>query len=175
MVDIYCGNKGNFTGLMSGTHILGTNYQCLRKGIGVGSNLPYDEKYRGIHVAIDDRKYYCGNSPVLPIGGGHFAIGSPSKCLAVGIGIGKAQRARMGAPAFMYFIRYILPYIIFFVLVIIIFSVFYLVKPKFLIKKDQYYNDIIDWGKFIPYYLLFCLIIFIFIVWFWRNFVRRWI
>ena len=173
MANIYCGNQTNFPGLISGTHILGTNYQCLRKGIGVGSNLPYDEKYTGVHMPVDGRKYYCGNSNVIPVAGGYSAIGSPSKCLAVGIGVGKAQRARRGAPAFMYFIRYILPYIIFVVLAGVIFSVFYLVKPKFLTKKDQYSNDIIDWNKFIPYYLLCSLIIFISILWFWRNFVRR--
>ena len=175
MAKIYCGNKGNFDGLVRGTHILGTNYQCLRKGIGIGSNLPYDYDYSGQHVPIDDRKYYCGNAVSIPVGGGHFAMGSPAKCLAVGIGVGKAQRAAMGPPAYMYFIRYILPYIIFVILAGIIFTVFYLVRPKFLNKKDQQLNDIIDWNKFIPYYLLFCLIISIFIWWFWKNYVRRWI
>ena len=175
MTKIYCGNQANFNGLVIGTHILGTNYQCLRKGIGIGSNLPYDSDYTGPYVPVDDRKYYCGNAPVIPVGSGNFAIGSPAKCLAVGIGVGKAQRAAMGPPVYMYFIRYILVYIIFTVLAGIIFTVFYLVKPKFLNKKDNYSNDVIDWNKFIPYYLLICLIVYIFIWWFWKNYVRRWV
>ena len=172
---MYCGNDLNFQGLVSGTHFLGTNYECLRKGIAVGSNLPYDSKYSGAHSPVDGRKFYCGKDTVVPPTGGYFAVGSPSKCLAVGVGIGKAQRAAMGPPAFMYFIRYVLPYLLFFVIISAVFAILYFVKPKYITKKDNKNNDIIDWDKFTPYYIIICLITAIFIWWFWRRFVRRWI
>ena len=47
---IYCGNNTNHPSLLSGTHRIGTNYECLRKGIGVGSHLPYDEDYNQQYV-----------------------------------------------------------------------------------------------------------------------------
>lgn len=173
---MYCGNQANFSGLLSGTHFLGTNYQCMRRGIGLGKNLPYDDTYTQPHMPIDERKFYCGNSPVLPQGDGYFALGSPSKCQQIGIGIGKAQRAAMGPPAFMYFIRYILPYILFFLIIGVVFIVIYFTKPKFFTKKDLNTNkDIIDWSKFLPYYTVLCFVVAIIIWWFWKRFVRRWI
>lgn len=175
MAQMYCGNDLNFPGLLSGTHFLGTNYQCLRKGIGVGSNLPYDSDYAGPHVPVDGRKFYCGNADVPPEDGGYFGVGSPSKCLAIGIGIGKAQKAALGPPAFMYFIRYILPYLLFFIIASVIFVILYFIKPKIITKKDNQNNYVIDWSKFIPYYIISCLINAIFITWFWKRFVRRWI
>ena len=90
---IYCGNNLNDSKLTAGTHNIGTNYQCLRKGIGVGINLPYDPEYSRVYTPIDNRKFYCGKSTHLPAGRGYFAIGSPSKCLQKGVGIGKKQIA----------------------------------------------------------------------------------
>ena len=29
---MYCGNNALFPGLTTGTHFIGTNYQCLKKG-----------------------------------------------------------------------------------------------------------------------------------------------
>lgn len=175
MAQTYCGNDANFAGLSTGTHVIGTNYQCLRKGIGVGRNIPYDAAYATPHTPIDPRRFYCGNAAVLPAGGGHFAMGSPSKCLQIGVGVGKAQRAAMGPPAFMYFIRYILPYILFILISGGIFSVLYFTKPDFVSKKDNNNKNVIDWGKLIPFYLLFSLTAVIIIWWFWKRFVRRWI
>jgi len=175
MARMYCGNQANYLGLVAGTHFLGTNYQCMRRGIGIGRHLPYDATYTQPHVPIDGRRFYCGNAPVLPPGGGHFAIGSASKCQQIGVGVGKAQRAAMGPPAFMYFTRFVLPYLLFFLITGGIFVIFYFTKPKFLVKKDLYGKDVIDWSKFIPYYLVSCLIIAIVIWWFWKRFVRRWV
>lgn len=175
MAQMYCGNDLNFPGLLDGTHFLGTNYQCLRKGIGVGSHLPYDSAYASPHAPVDGRKFYCGNDAVPPVAGGYFGVGSPSKCLAIGIGVGKAQRAAMGPPAFMYFIRYVLPYLLFFVIVGVIFAILYFVKPKFITKKDYQNIVVIDWDKFTPYYIVICLVTAISIWWFWKRFVRRWI
>lgn len=172
---LYCGNQANFSGLIAGTHILGTNLQCLRQGIGVGSHLPYDEAYTQPHAPVDGRRFYCGNAAVPPVAGGYFGVGSPSKCLSIGVGVGKAQRAALGPPAFMYFIRYILPYLLFLLISGGIFLIFYFVKPRFLTKRDDQNRDVIDWNKFVPYYLLTSLIIALLIWWFWKRFVRRWI
>lgn len=174
MAQIYCGNNQMFPGLLSGTHVMGTNYECLRRGIGVGSHLPYDATFAGQYAPVDQRRFYCGNAAVLPAGGGHFAIGSPSKCLAIGVGIGKRQRSLLGPPAFMYFIRYVLPYILFIIISSVIFSVLYFTHPKFVTKLEKGKN-IIDWNRLIPYAISFSLIVAFVIVWFWRYYVRRWI
>jgi hypothetical protein len=172
MPRMYCGNQANFPGLVAGTHVLGTNYECLRRGIGVGSHLPYDNSYAQPHVPVDARRFYCGNNPAAPVG--YFTVGSPSKCQQIGIGVGKAQRAALGPPFAMYFIRFVLPYLLFLLLVGGIFVIFYFTKPKFLIKKDPNMNKIvIDWSKFLPYYAVACLIVAIIIWWFWKMYIRR--
>lgn len=171
----YCGNNLNYPGLINGTHIVGTNYECLRRGIGIGSNLPYDGDYAGLYAPVDPRKFYCGNDVVLPPAGGYFAQGSPSKCLQIGVGIGKSQRAGLGPPAFMYFIRYVLPYLLFLFMNGMVFILLYLLKPNFISKKSIEGKQIIDWSKFIPYFLVSCLVIGILIWLFWRQYVRRWI
>ena len=175
MAQTYCGNNLNFPGLTAGTHIIGTNYQCLRKGMGVGLHLPYDVAYGGGHAPVDARRFYCGNAPVPPAAGGYFAVGSPSKCLQIGIGVGKARVAALGPPFGMHFVRYYLPFILFFIIVGGIFAILYFTKPKFITKKDDKNNDVIDWSKFVPYYLLACLIVGIIIWFFWKKYVRRWI
>jgi hypothetical protein len=176
MAKIYCGNSANYNGLITGTHVPGTNYQCMRRGIGIGLHLPYDESYTQPYAPIDGRKFYCGNAPAPPIGGGYFAIGSASKCQQIGVGVGKAQRASLGPPTAMFFIRFVLPYLLFFLIIGIIFIVFYYKKPNFLTKEDSKNSkNIVDWGKFLPYYTISCLITGIIIWWFWKKYVRRWI
>ena len=76
--NIYCGNSANYPGLKNGSYRIGSNYECLRKGIGIGKNLPYDKNFSLPYKPIDNRKFYCGKSKILPAG--YFAIGSPSKC-----------------------------------------------------------------------------------------------
>jgi hypothetical protein len=173
---IYCGNNMNDPKLITGTHGLGTNYQCMRRGIGIGRHLPYDAVYAQPHAPIDGRRFYCGNAIVPPAVGGYFAVGSPSKCQQIGVGVGKAQRAAMGAPVAMYFIRFVLPYILFCLISVAIFLIFYFTKPKFLLKKDNNKPEyIIDWSKFVPYYLVLCLITAIILWWFWKKYIRRWV
>lgn len=175
MSQIYCGNSLNFDGLLTGTHVIGSNYQCLRKGIGIGSHIPYDASYAGGYAPIDDRRFYCGNTAVPPVAGGYFAVGSPSKCLQVGVGVGKARVAALGPPFGMNFVRYYLPFVLFFVISGGLFVILYFTKPNFMTKKDDKNSDVIDWSKFIPYYLLSCLILAIIIWFFWKRYVRRWI
>ena len=162
----YCGNNLNFTGLINGTHALGTNYQCLRKGIGVGRNLPYDESYSQPYNPVDDRKFYCGNNPILP--DGYYAIGSPSKCLAIGVGLGKQQRYMLGSPSR---IKTLLPYLIFLFLCISIFLIFYYTKPYVITKIDNNEHKI-DWNKFIPFYISICLFIGVIIWLIWSTFIN---
>jgi hypothetical protein len=168
---IYCGNNLNAQQLTSGTHTLGTKYECLRKGIGVGSHLPYDENFSGAYMPVDNRKYYCGKAEEIPAG--YDEMGSPSICIVKGVGIGKAQRARMGPPVMMYFVRYILPYMLFAVVCLAIFVSIYMTKPDFVSKKDEHEKIKIDWTKFAPYYVGFCLLTGIIIYFIWNTVVLR--
>ena len=158
----YCGNNLNDPKLTSGTHNIGTNYQCLRKGIGVGLNLPYDPSYSLTYRPIDQRKFYCGKKEQPPSTSGYFANGSPSKCLQKGVGIGKKQIAyRMQgektSTSFsfsntnMYKFN---PYIIFTVSILILFVLFYFIRPRILTKPNPKYpmdnnKRVIDTTKFI--------------------------
>jgi len=87
---IYCGNNGAATGGKP----IGTKHQCLKVGIGKGLYLPCEKSYGGAYDPIDDRKMYCGDKQGIPAG--YDIMGSPSLCLKVGIGLGKAQRAQNG-------------------------------------------------------------------------------
>lgn len=175
MARTYCGNDANFPGLAAGTHVIGTNYQCMQKGIGTGRDLPYDANFAVVYAPIDGRRFYCGNAAVPPVGGGYFAMGSPSKCLQIGVGVGKAQRAGRGAPWGMNLFRYYFPYILFFLVIGVVFYVLYFAKLKVMTKKDRRGKTVINWELFIPYYVVFCIVVGIFIRWFWKKFVRRWI
>jgi len=97
-MQVYCGNNQNHSKIVNGTHRFGTNYECLRKGIGTGRHMAYDPEFNNQYNPLDDRKFYCGNNQNLP--NGYFGVGSPSKCLQIGIGLGKVQRALLGQPSF---------------------------------------------------------------------------
>ena len=75
----------------SGKLRMGTNYECMRKGVGVGRNLPYDPSANGPYRPYDDRKFYCGTQANLPQG--YFSFGNPSMCYRKGVGIGRKSRA----------------------------------------------------------------------------------
>lgn len=93
MSSIYCGNNLSYSGIVNGTHRMGTNLECLRIGIGKGKSLPADPNFAEEYNPFDKRTYYCGNQEEIPQGTTHFAMGSPSKCLSTGIGIGKKKKA----------------------------------------------------------------------------------
>lgn len=166
---IYCGNNLNDPKLKSRTHNIGTNYQCLRKGIGVGINLPYDPAYSRPYRPIDNRKFYCGKSRRLPSRSGYFAIGSPSKCLQKGIGIGKKQIAnkRAGGSRFSFSnmnTNKFNPYIIFLISIAILSVSFYFIKPKIITKPNPKYpidsnKIVIDTKKFIFVVLVISILI----------------
>jgi hypothetical protein len=88
-VELYCGNNARDDGLRSGEKILGTRYQCLRKGIGRGLNEPilaYSQEYE----PIEQIKVYCGNSTVLPLDKDRF--GTRAECLRKGFAVGQNQK-----------------------------------------------------------------------------------
>ena len=95
MLPSYCGNNALFPDLLNGNKQLGTRYQCFKKGLGKGLNLPVDPNYNGPYNPIDPTRVYCGNQNVLPAG--YDRIGNLSECLRKGIGVGKRQRALGGA------------------------------------------------------------------------------
>jgi hypothetical protein len=92
MSNVYCGNNRLHKNLVNGISILGTRNQCLKKGIRLGINLPYDKNYLGEYEPIDPTKIYCGNNINLPIGYDRF--GSIRECHQRGIGIGKRIKAK---------------------------------------------------------------------------------
>jgi len=92
MSGIYCGNNARHSSLRSEEKKIGTRYTCLKRGFGIGFHLPYDPEFARRFVPIDKRKIYCGNSEVLPEG--YDLFGNNPRCFQVGIGAGKASRAK---------------------------------------------------------------------------------
>jgi hypothetical protein len=79
MDDFYCGEQKG-----SGRRI-GSNYECMRKGIGVGSRIKLPRGYRP--ETIDPRAHlYCGGKNKAPVG---KHKGNPLQCFRKGFGIGK--------------------------------------------------------------------------------------
>ena len=84
-IEIYCGNNSRDEGLLNGSKILGTRYQCLKKGVGKGlaepvlvHNLEYEP--------IEDYGSYCGLGS-LPEN--KLRFGTREECLRKGFGIGQ--------------------------------------------------------------------------------------
>ena len=88
---IYCGNNRRSRKLTSGRYRIGDRLSCLRKGVYIGENQPYDEEYAGDFEPITNRKLFCGNSNMLPEDYDDF--GSNSECLRIGVGVGKRKKA----------------------------------------------------------------------------------
>jgi hypothetical protein len=87
---MYCGNNKRNRRLLNGELVLGTRYKCLRRGIGVGMNLPYDHDYDE-YEPIEKTKIYCGKSDVLPPG--YDRLGSIADCHRIGVGVGKSMKS----------------------------------------------------------------------------------
>ena len=154
-MNIYCGNNQLDSDLVNGNLIIGNRYQCLKKGIGKGLSLPYDEKYLLDYIPIDDRKIYCGNDNILPEG--YHTFGNLPQCLQKGVGIGKKQKALEGLNVYFSPINNIFLYKKYMILIIFAFLLFFIlffVKPPVIMYKDK--NNIykINWGKFILIYSL---------------------
>jgi hypothetical protein len=103
---IYCGN--NQFELNRGKR-LGTPYECLKQGVGIGlhSSLKgYNPQYAPIHQNTD----YCGTAQIPPVG---RTMGTPTRCLMKGIGVGKKLQYERGG-------RYTPPSIVTIVIILII-------------------------------------------------------
>lgn len=87
---MYCGNNRRNSEVKNGNLVIGNRYGCLKKGIGIGMNLPADPEYKD-YAPIDTRKIYCGKAPRLPRG--YQLMGSNSMCLQKGVGVGKKIKA----------------------------------------------------------------------------------
>ena len=88
-VEIYCGNNARDEGLRNRTKVLGTRYQCLKKGIGRGLKEPiltYNEDYE----PIENSNIFCGNGDILPQNKNRF--GTRDECLRKGFAIGQKQK-----------------------------------------------------------------------------------
>jgi hypothetical protein len=88
---IYCGNNKKHHELVSNVSRLGTRHECLKKGIGVGINMPLSVDYAGEFEPIDKSRIYCGNNKVKPQG--FTRLGSLPNCLQKGIGVGRRIKA----------------------------------------------------------------------------------
>jgi hypothetical protein len=156
----YCGNNAQHPRLLSGDVNLGTRYECMRKGIGRGMHMPYDDNFASVYTAIDKTRIYCGDKNDLPAG--YDRMGSLVHCLQKGIGVGKRITADKGAPRFMLFYRVLLPILIIILLTGGLFTFLKLKKPSIVTEKD---NRKIDWGKFMAFYIpvatLICILIFL--------------
>jgi hypothetical protein len=164
MAEIYCGNNALHPDLLNGTKIMGTKYQCLKKGIGSGLNAPFDADYALPYQPIDDRKIYCGNQNLLPPG--YDRMGNAPQCLQKGVGIGKVQRAQQDPNVIGVVNDGVISVNgnknkkkkLLITIGIIIFLLMYITKPNFITKLDEKNNIIIDWSKFILYYILIVLL-----------------
>ena len=166
MAQIYCGNNALHPDLVNGIKILGSRYQCLRKGIGTGLNLPLDPDYGGPYSPIDNRRIYCGNAAALPAG--YDSMGNLSQCLQKGVGIGKLQRAQGDDGGDSsddsendgYIKRNKNNIWVRIIIAIIIFIFLYLWKPSFVTYLNEENQATIDWKMFALYYVLICFFIF---------------
>lgn len=85
----YCGNNllSPLLQANGGDCILGTNYQCLRKGIGYGMYSPIDLEFINYEPIDPPENIYCGDRTPLP--DKYERFGRRSSCLRKGVGIGK--------------------------------------------------------------------------------------
>jgi hypothetical protein len=85
----YCGNNllSPLLQANGGDCILGTNYQCLRKGIGYGMYSPIDLEFINYEPIDPPENIYCGDKRSLP--DKYERFGRRSSCLRKGVGIGK--------------------------------------------------------------------------------------
>lgn len=65
---------------------LGTPQQCLKKGIGVGLNLPIPSDYPRRYKPIIPSNSFCGKKENKPLG---KKMGSVGDCFRKGVGVGK--------------------------------------------------------------------------------------
>ena len=172
-MNIYCGNNALHDDIVINGKVIGNRYQCLRKGIGSGLNMPLDISYAGEYVPIDDTKIYCGNQDILPEG--YNRLGNNPQCLQKGVAIGKRTKALRGGTTISFLKDNI--FILFYIVVeILFFIIMYYIKPSFLTKViyDQSNNTptptiVIDWTKFIFFFISISLVLYLIFIVYRKN------
>ena len=92
--ELYCG-KGLV--LPDEYDRMGTRFECLKKGFGIGMGMPEDDRNASIARAAarpppaEPRRLYCGNEPLPPAGQGYTGIGTRFECMQKGVGAGMRQ------------------------------------------------------------------------------------
>ena len=89
---IYCGNNAKSKKLTKEKYKIGKSYECLRKGIGVGKNLPLNTDMLGPYKPIKKRTFFCGKKSNWDRQK-YDRIGDPTECLRAGIVIGQKLKA----------------------------------------------------------------------------------
>jgi hypothetical protein len=89
---MYCGNNRRNLDVLSGKKVIGDRYSCLKRGIGIGLNLPYDPSFATRYVPIDKRKIYCGKDEKMPLG--YDLVGNNHMCFSKGVGVGRSMKAK---------------------------------------------------------------------------------
>ena len=88
--EMYCGDSNV---LPRKYDVAGTRYSCMKKGIGIGMNLPDENREEFLNKPRDTssvkEKVYCGNDLLLPEGYARF--GKRKECLQKGVGVGLAM------------------------------------------------------------------------------------
>ena len=135
-MSIYCGNNAENEELKTGKLTLGTRYQCLQKGFGVGSHLPLPSKLDQDYVPIDTRKIYCGNQDVLP--NDYDYLGNLPMCLQKGVGIGRnAKIQKYKASTIWGKYKYIYAFTSLYVIIVsTIAMLLYFTRPDWIWVKD---------------------------------------
>jgi hypothetical protein len=146
MSKIYCGNNSQYTGLIDGSHTIGTRYACLKKGFGIGYHMPYDKNFTEDYDPIDTRKIWCGSSNETP--DGYNSVGNLPQCLQKGIGAGKRVRSKKGKSY-----TFLIPIFLFLLISGVLFAYLYFYKPNIVTTKGDDNIDKIDWNKFVSFYI----------------------
>lgn len=92
---IYCGNNRYE---LTRNKRLGTPYECLKQGVGVGLHSSL-KGYNSQYAPIIQNNTYCGTAAVPPAG---KTIGTPTQCLMKGVGIGKKLQYEKGERWWIY-------------------------------------------------------------------------
>ena len=88
---MYCGNNANNRSVVRGERVIGTRFDCMRKGVGQGLHMPYDSTYLDDYLPIDNTRSYCGTEEKLPEGYDRF--GNLHECFVKGVGVGRRNKA----------------------------------------------------------------------------------
>jgi hypothetical protein len=159
-MEIYCGNNALDSDLVSGKKRGGTPYECFRKGVGMGKNLP---SQKGEYKKLYDSRIFCGK--VLKDTDKYSRMGFPYECLQKGIGVGKSlskieyNNFTSDTPILFSKAKFLAIFIVIFaiffaIFFVIAFVLLWFLKPK-LVKKNDKRNTV----KVLLFSLLFSIII----------------